>query len=206
MNTVELLKSRRSIRKYKPAKVPREIVESILDLAQWAPSAHNSQPWRCIIIEDENVKAKLANAMGSAWFSDLLRDGVPEKKAKEIVRIESFERIMKSPIIVIVCLTMEDMHKYPDRKRRKAEYVMGVQSVAAYIQNLLLSAHYYGLGACWVCAPLFCQNTVGKILGLPREIEPQAMITMGYADERPLPPSRRGLSQICTFNFWLENK
>jgi F420 biosynthesis protein FbiB-like protein len=201
----ELIKSRRSIRKFKPVKIPREVVKNILDLARWAPSAHNSQPWRCVIIVDEKDKEKLAKEMGKMWLSDMLRDGVPKDKAEEIVRLESWDRITKSPIVIIVCLTMEEMHKYPDERRRRAEYLMGVQSVAAYIQTLLLSAHYYGLSACWVCAPLFCQNVVRKVLGLPRKIEPQAMIVMGYADEEPLPPPRKGLKEICMFNFWHKN-
>ncbi|MGB9854320.1 MAG: nitroreductase family protein [Candidatus Bathyarchaeales archaeon] len=202
MNVAELIKSRRSVRKFKPVKIPREVVEKILDLARWAPSAHNSQPWRCVVIDDEKVKEKLAKEMGEMWLSDMLRDGVSKDKAEEIVRLESWDRITKSSAIIIVCLTMEDMHKYPDERRRRAEYLMGVQSVAAYIQTLLLLTHYYGLGACWVCAPLFCKNVVRRVLGLPRKIEPQAMIVMGYADEKPPPPSRKELTEICMFNFW----
>jgi nitroreductase len=79
---------------------------------------------------------------------------------------------------------------------------MSVQSVAAYIQTLLLSTHYYGLGACWVCAPLFCPNVVKKVLGLPRNVEPQAMITIGYADEKPAPLPRKELDEIRFFQFW----
>lgn len=204
MDFIQLVTSRRSVRKFKSIRVSRDVINSVLDLARWSPSAHNAQPWRCIVVDDENVKARLASEMARAWLSDMLKDGVPKDKAEEIVRVESLDRITKSPIILIVCLTMKDMHKYPNRRRRRAEYLMGVQSVAAYIQTLLLSAHYYGLGACWVCAPLFCQKAVRKILGLPKNIEPQAMITMGYADEKPKPPQRKELSEVCFFNFWTE--
>ena len=204
MDFIQLVTSRRSVRKFKSIRVSRDVINSVLDLARWSPSAHNAQPWRCIVVDDENVKARLASEMGRAWLSDMLKDGVSKDKAEEIVRVESLDRITKSPIILIVCLTMRDMHKYPDRRRRRAEYLMGVQSVAAYIQTLLLSAHYYGLGACWVCAPLFCQNAVRKVLGLPENIEPQAIITMGYADEKPKPPPRKELSEVCFFNFWTE--
>ena len=202
MDAVELIKTRRSIRNFKPVKVSREVVNAILDLAKWAPSAHNAQPWRIIVIDDDAVKAKLATAMGRAWLSDMLKDGVPRSKAEEIVEVESWQRITESPVVLIACLSIEDMHKYSDRRRQKAEYLMGVQSVAAYIQNLLLLAHYYGLGACWVCAPLFCQNTVRKALGLPREIEPQAMVIMGYAAENPEPPPRKPLEAFSAFNSW----
>lgn len=201
MDVVEAVRTRRSIRKFKPDSVPRNVVNFILDLARWAPSAHNAQPWRCIVVDDEKVKERLAIEMGKAWLSDLLKDGVPRDKAENIVRIESWERITKSPIVIIACLTMKDMHKYTDRRRQKAEYIMAVQSLAAYIQTLLLLAHNHGLGACWVCAPLFCQKEVRKVLGLPREIEPQAMIIMGYPDEQPSPPPRRELEEICSFNF-----
>jgi F420 biosynthesis protein FbiB-like protein len=202
LDAVELIKTRRSIRNFKPVKVSREVVNAILDLAKWAPSAHNAQPWRIIVIDDDAVKAKLATAMGRAWLSDMLKDGVPRSKAEEIVEVESWQRITESPVVLIACLSMEDMHKYSDRRRQKAEYLMGVQSVSAYIQNLLLLAHYYGLGACWVCAPLFCQNTVRKALGLPREIEPQAMVIMGYAAENPEPPPRKPLEAFSAFNSW----
>lgn len=199
---VQAVKTRRSVRRYKPEKVSRKAINAILDFARWAPSAHNAQPWRLVVIDDNEVKRKLASEMSRAWLSDLERDGVPKEKAERIVKAESWERITGSPIIIIACLTMEGMHRYPDRRRRRAEYLMAVQSVAAYIQNLLLLAHNEGLGACWVCAPLFCQNVVRRVLGLPKNIEPQAMITIGYADEKPEPPQRRALEKIRVFNSW----
>lgn len=205
LNFAQLVKSRRSIRRFKSAKIPRHVIRSILDLARWAPSAHNAQPWRLIVIDDEHVKKKLAEEMSEAWLSDMQKDEVPKDEAEKTVKIESWDRITKSPVVIIVCLTMEEMHKYPDPKRRKAEYTMAVQSTAAYIQNLLLIAHLYRLGACWICAPLFCQKTVRKILGLPKNFEPQAMIIMGYADEQPQPPPRKSLDQICAFNRWFRS-
>lgn len=202
MDLTSIIQSRRSIRRFKDKPVPREILHSILNVARWAPSAHNAQPWRCIIIEDLLVKKKLAKEMGEAWLSDMLKDGVPRDGAEEIIRIETWERIAKSPIVLIVCLAMEDMHQYPDRRRRKAEYLMAVQSVAAFIQNLLLAAHWHGLGACWICAPLFCQAAVRKALRLPKEIQPQAMIIMGYPDEKPSPTPRRNVEEFCFLNSY----
>lgn len=202
MDITQLVKSRRSIRRFKPTKVPRDVILAIMDLARWAPSAHNAQPWRFIVIDDEEVKRRLATEMCKAWLSDMRKDRVPRDEAERIVKLESWDRITKSPAVIIACLTMEDMHKYPDPRRQKAEYVMAVQSVAAYIQTLLLIAHYHKIGACWICAPLFCQNAVRRVLGLPRKLEPQAMIIMGYADQKPPSPSRKSLDEMCAFNFW----
>jgi len=202
LDITELVKSRRSIRRFKSTKVSREFMNAILDLARWSPSAHNAQPWRIIVIDNDEVKKRLATKMGEAWLFDMLKDGVPKEEAEKIVKVESLDRITKSPIVIIACLTMVDMHKYPDARRRKAEYLMATQSVAAYIQTLLLLAHHYGLGACWICAPLFCQKTVKEVLRLPEEFEPQSMIILGYADEKPQPTPRKSLSEICAFNSW----
>ena len=202
MDIIQLVKSRGSVRKFKPIKVPREVIRAILDAARWAPSAHNSQPWRIIVIDKDGVKEKLAVEMGKTWILDMQRNGVPLHEAEKIAEEECWSRVTKSPLVIIVCLTMEDMHKYPDSKRKKAEYLMAVQSVAAYIQNMLLLAHHYGLGACWICAPLFCPNAVRNVLDLPHEIEPQAMIILGYPDENPEPPPRKALNEICVFNRW----
>jgi len=202
LDITQLVKSRRRIRRFKTTRIPRDVIRAILDLARWAPSAHNAQPWRLIVIDDKEVKRKLATEMGKAWLSDMREDGVPRDKAERIVKLESWERITESPIVVIACLSMEDMHKYPDSKRQKAEYLMGVQSVAAYIQTMLLLAHNHGLGACWICAPLFCQEAVKRALDLSRKLEPQAMIIMGYAAKEPVPTQRKSINEICAFNFW----
>src|SRR5260221_7073878 len=74
---------------------------------------------------------------------------------------------------------MADMDRYPDAKRSAAEHQMAVQSVAMAVQNLLLAAHAEGLGACWMCAPLFCGDAVRGSLDLPADWQPQALVTLG---------------------------
>lgn len=202
MDPAQLIKARRSIRRFKPMKISRKTINEILELARWAPSAHNAQPWRIVVIDDGTVKEKLAKTMGEAWLSDMSRDGVPRDRAEGIVKLETWDRITESPLAIVACLTMEGMHGYPDSRRREAEHTMAVQSVAAFVQNLLLSAHHHGLGACWNCGPLFCKDAVRKALDLPKELEPQAMVIMGYPDEKSVSASRKRLAEICKFNSW----
>jgi len=77
------------------------------------------------------------------------------------------------------------MDYYPDERRQQAERVMAGQSVALAAQNVLLAAFAEGLGACWMCAPLFCPDAVRAVLSLPDDWEAQALLTMGYpAEER----------------------
>jgi len=198
---LKVLRTRRSIRVFKPEPVPRELIMKILDVARWAPSAHNAQPWRFVVITSDAVKQELAMKMAEAWRHDLSSDGVPEQRIKELTKA-SVRRFTSAPVLVLVCLTMEDMHSYPDERRRRAEHVMAVQSVAAAIQNMLLAAHALGLGACWFCAPLFCPDVVRKVLKLPSDLEPQALITLGFPAEEPKPPPRKPLSEVTRWERW----
>ena len=194
----EVVKGRRSVRVYNTGvKVPKEVLTRILEAACWAPSAHNAQPWRFILVDSREARRALVEAMARVWLRDLKGDGVPEDKALEIVEAECRRRFMEASVLIVACLTMRDMDRYPDIRRMEAEHLMAVQSTAAAIENLLLAAHVEGLGACWVCAPLFCQETVQEALGLPADLEPQAIITLGYPAEKPQPPPRKPLNKLA---------
>ncbi len=181
-NVITWLKSRRSIRRYQQTPVGSELLEKVMAAATWAPSAHNRQPWRFAIISKTIVKKRLALAMGEKLRKDLAADGV-SSKAIEKDADRSYKRITEAPTLVLVCLTMQDMDSYPDSNRRSKEWLMAVQSTAMAGQNLLLAAHALGLGACWMCAPLFCPEVVTDALRLPSDWQPQGLITMGYPAE-----------------------
>jgi F420 biosynthesis protein FbiB-like protein len=174
--------TRRSIRRYRPDPVPRQMIEMLLQAAIWAPSAHNRQPWRFCVVEDAGIKESLARAMGERLRRDLEADGVEE----HIITADtgrSYARITSAPIVIALCLSMSDMDIYPDAQRAQNEYVMAAQSAAMAGQNMLLAAQDAGLGACWLCAPLFCPEVVRAALDLPEDWESQALITLGYPAE-----------------------
>ncbi len=198
-----LIKGRRSVRKYSLREVPMDILFRVLEAARWAPSAHNAQPWRFIVITDRSLKRKLAERMADEWVKDMIGDGVP-RDTREKLAEASIKRFTDAPILIVACVTMEDMDTYPDRRRMRCEYVMAVQSLAASIQNILLAAYSEGLGSCWFCAPLFCQDAVRKVLRIPESVEPQALITLGYPSEKPAPPPRKSLREIVYVNHWGE--
>lgn len=117
--------------------------------------------------------------MGERLRADLTADGAAADVIERDVS-RSYSRISSAPLVVVVCLSMVDMDRYSDERRGEAEYIMAVQSVAMAVQNLLLAAHTEGLGACWMCAPLFCPEVVCAALDLPTDWQPQALITLGY--------------------------
>lgn len=200
---LDIIKNRRSIKEFSPREVPRDVIFRILEAARWAPSAHNAQPWRFIIIMGRSLKRKLAETMADEWIKDMIKEGVPPE-TRESLAEASIEQFTHAPVLIIACVTMKDMDKYPDKRRRKCEHIMAVQSLAAAIQNMLLAAYSGGLGACWFCAPLFCQDLVRKVLKIPNDVEPQALITLGYPSEMPTPPPRKPIEEIAYENYWGE--
>lgn len=180
---LDAMRSRRSIRRYLERPVPRDVLRRLLEAAQWAPSAHNRQPWRFVVITDPARRASLAQAMGESFRRDLEADALSPDDVNRLV-VRSYERISRAPAVIVLCLSMADMDRYPDTRRQQAEWVMAVQSAALAAQNLLLMAHAEGLGACWMCAPLFCPEVVRAALSLPEDWEAQALLTVGYPAER----------------------
>ena len=178
----ELVRSRRAIRRYTGEPVAREVVELLLETAVWAPSAHNRQPWRFAVLSQPASKKTLAQAMGNRLRSDRTADGDPADVIEQDVA-RSYARITGAPVVIVVCLSLRDMDSYPDPRRQQAERDMAMQSVAMAAQNLLLLAHAEGLGACWLCAPLFVPQLVVETLNLPADWEPLGLITLGWSAE-----------------------
>ncbi|NWF68949.1 MAG: nitroreductase family protein [Chloroflexi bacterium] len=177
---LETIRQRRSLRRYRPDPVARAVIETLLNAAIWAPSAHNRQPWRFAVIVEAAPKQRLARAMGARLRHDLQADDVPEDViAADVAR--SYQRLTGAPVLIMLCLSMVDMDMYADAPRAQHEAVMAAQSVAMAGQNLMLAAHELGLATCWMCAPLFCPDVVRAALELPDDWQPQGVITLGYA-------------------------
>ena len=189
---------RRSVRRYTAQPITRATLDLLLDAAAAAPSAHNRQPWRFAIVTAARRKTELAAAMGARLRQERLADGDAAADVDADVR-RSFERIGGAPALVVVCLSMEHMDVYPDERRNRHEHQMAVQSTAMAGQNLLLAADAQGLGACWMCAPLFCPDEVRSALALPQDWEPQGLILLGYPAQPGRNRPRKPRNRIVTF-------
>jgi len=174
----ELLYARRSVRRFDERPVAPATLQALLDAAIRAPSPHNRQPWRFAIVTG-HARIRLADAMAARLRTDLEREGAPDNTITRDTD-RSRQRIAGAPAAILPCLCMEDMQRFPDARRSQLEHWMAGQAVAAAIQNALLAAAALGLGACWMCAPLFCPDTVVTTLDLPADWEPQALLLIGY--------------------------
>ncbi len=178
--------------------VPDSVLRDILHTATYAPSAHNRQPWRFVVLTDSSAKTHLSDAMAEEFQRDLEKDNLtPEEITKRVNR--SRERITGAPVVVILCVDMSEMDNYPDERRKKAEYIIGIQSAANAGMQLLLAAHAEGLGGVWVCSPMFAQETVQEALKISKMWEPQAMFLLGYPVEIPAFRGRKVLEEVTRF-------
>jgi F420 biosynthesis protein FbiB-like protein len=192
---LRLAEARHSVREFGDAPVERGALQRILRAACLAPSAHNRQPWRFVVMSKAARRNALAEAMAERLRRDRLADGDSADEIEAyIARAQS--RLTRAPVVILVCLTMEDMDVYPDDRRGGAEHLMGVQSVAMAGQNLLLAAQAEGLGACWMCAPLFAPGVVRQELGLPATWEPQGFVVLGHPAETPQVKPRKAVDEV----------
>lgn len=190
---------RRSVRRYRPEPIDRAVIERLLHAATQAPSAHNRQPWRFAVLVERAEKETLAAAMGRRLREDRAADG-DDRQAIEADATRSHARITEAPAVVVICADMRDMDNYPDACRRNAEYLMAVQSTAMAVQNLLLAAEHEGLGACIMCAPLFCPDAVMDALCLPQGWQPQMLVTLGSPANGGKMRSRLPLDAVVTWS------
>ncbi len=190
-----LIRTRRSIRRYQPEPVAPEVLHRILEAGTWAPSAHNRQPWRFVVLTEAAQREALATTMGNLLRASRTSDGDDATDIEGDVA-RSYARITRAGAAIVAFLTVEDMDEYPDPKRARAEELMAVQGVAMAVQNILIAAHAEGLGACWMCAPLFCQEEVGAALGVPSHWQAQALLTLGVPASKGKPPVRRPVDEV----------
>lgn len=173
MEVVDCIRTRRSIRKYLDSPVEMDKIGIILDAGRSAPSSGNLQNWKFIFVTEKKSRQALASAcLQQHWMET-------------------------APVhIVIVAEPQRAQQFYGIRGER----LYTIQNCAAVIQNMLLAAHSQGLGACWVGA--FDEEMIKRSLGIPDYVRPQAVITVGYTDERVPTPLKFKITDITFLNKW----
>jgi len=191
MNDLQtFLRTRRSIRRFKPDPVPAPVIELILETATFSPSAHNLQPWRFVMVVDATAKKHLGQALTTKLRFDMTAKGLPQAEIDSRTE-RSLRRVDEAPVIILLCRDMTAI-----RKDESEEHVMAIQSVAMAGHQLMLAAHAEGLGTIWICWPLYAQDATREALNLPGNWEPQGMIFLGFADEEPRKKKTKSLDEL----------
>ena len=190
-----VIQGRRSVRTYSDAPISNAALNAIVDAGRWAPSPHHSLPFRFAVLTGPPAREALSEAMADQWRRDLSGDGVPESTIQTEVA-KSRKRLLGAAAIIVGCVHLDPLDTYPDATRQQAEHTMAAHALGAALQNMMLTAHAHGLGSAWMCAPLFCPDTVRLALDLPGTWIPHALITLGYAAREPPPGARPPLDEI----------
>lgn len=174
LNLVEAIRNRRSIRSFTNKQVMKRTIDKLINCANWAPSAGNRQAREFVVIRDNNTKKKLCKAALDQKF------------------------IEDAPVVIVVCANQErSALRYGERGR----FLYCILEAAAAVQNLLLAAHSFGLGACWIGA--FNDSKVKNVLKLPKYLKPIAIIPLGYSIEKPQPPTRLSENIIVHYEIYV---
>lgn len=190
MDYHHFLRTRRSIRRFKSDPVPDSVIERILTTATYAPSAHNNQPWRFVIVRNPDARTRLGIALTTKMRADMQVDGAPASEIESRAAL-SIRRINSAPVLIILCRDVTDV-----RADTPEEAMMATQSVAAAGLQLLLAAHADGLGASWICWPLYAKDETGAALDLPKAWESQGICLIGYPENIPEKKERKPLDEI----------
>ena len=170
MSINEIIRKRRSIRKFKKNKIEENEILEMLENAIFAPSAGNLQPWEFVIIKNSEQKLKISEcAYGQYFISD-------------------------APWVIVVCANQEEASSVYGKRGHE---LYCIQDTAAAIQNILLCATEKGLAACWIGA--FNESAVRKTIECPQHIKPVAIIPIGIPDEKPIIPERKPLKDILHY-------
>jgi nitroreductase len=169
MDVLEIIKKRRSIREFQEKTIPKEVVDKLAEAIIWAPSAGNLQSRKFYFVFNQKVKKELVSAALGQNF------------------------ISQAPLVVVGCADDKVFKQYGDRGKD----LYAICDVANSIENLMLLAFEQGLGSVWVGK--FEEKEVTKILDLPKNLRPVAVIPIGYPAEKPEAPPRLSKEEIIKF-------
>jgi len=179
MDVKECIKGRRSIRKFKDEKIPHGVIDSIVELASFAPSWKNSQTTRYIVIEDKDVIKKIAEdcVLGFGYNTKTMEN------AAALVLVTT---------VAGRCGYEKDGTPTTPKGDRWQNFDAGIAA-----QTFCLAAHEMGVGS--VIMGIFDENEVSKVTEIPEGQELNAFIAIGYPDAEPAAPPRRSAAELVTY-------
>lgn len=187
-----LVKGRRTIRKFKPDPVPDEYIDKIIEVARWAPSGFNTQPWEFIVIKDEGLKARLAelSAEYRERYGKRLED-TRESWLKPLKLPGSYEPMdfNSAPVFIMLCGDTRAKIGLPMTVRNDHCECQSIftSSLACAFLYMHLAATSLGLATNWVSAlqSTLVHRMVKQAIGLPQEFDVYDMMAIGYPAVKP---------------------
>jgi len=207
----KLIKTRRSIRKWKTAAVPEELLVKAIELACWSPNSGGKQPYHCYVITNPAKIAVIGEAVQEVtdYLASLCKSAEDQAVVERWQTNSGFFR--HAPALVAVSasiyqsiadkLQADNMDQPRVCEINRCRQVAGsrLQTVGAFVDHLLLALHALGLAAVWMAGPTQAKTAIEKIINIGDNEDFVALIPVGYADEQPVAPVRKPVEQVMTF-------
>lgn len=195
----DIMRSRRTVRRFKSEKLPREVVEDLISIAVTAPSASNKQPWLFLVIDDKDKILGLSQLV-QASVDRIAHTIEPQYQDTFRSYGDYFTRFSCAPTIIvpifkvmsILSNIVNDSLSDTDLKAIKLmEHNSSIVSTSLAVQNLLLYAHSKGIGTSCVTGPLVADQAIRDYLAISEDWQIANLICLGYADETPITTPRK---------------
>ncbi len=202
---LNLVRSRRSMRKFKPDLVPPEAVEKMLECARWAMSGANAQPWEFVVVQDKDTREKIAASWlepnMEAYFIEQTR--VPELRHHQLRSPLTEPHFKDAPLLIVV---LGDRRTYQATVlganflvTEGASGAIYVKNVANATHNLHLAAAALGLGSEWISVNRVWGEAIKEILGIPEILDVHTLVAVGYPAYKPGASYRRPLADMVHY-------
>jgi nitroreductase len=218
-----LVKKRRNIRRFRPDSIPSESIERILEVARWAMSGANAQPWEFIVVRDQETKKKIGElyagyhrkiaTMESTRHEEFKHPGsasLPTGKTEQEIDDIYIKRFVNPPVLIVVCGdprtllgTVIIAYLYGGEMGPNATYLKNMANATQLIQ---LAAAAAGLASQWVSIDRSWESKLRALLDIPDELEAHTIVPIGYPDYEPAAPYRRELSEMVHYEKYDPSK
>ncbi len=179
MDVLEAIKKRRSIRVYKATPIKQKTLDIILEAGRLAPSWANTQTWRFIVIQDNNIKTLLADSV-------------------TVLGSRNNSVIKQAPVVIAACAELNKAGCRDGKTITDKEGYWFMFDVALALENMVLEAQELGIGTLYIGA--FDAKKAGEVLGVPNGYSCVILLSLGYPDEQPEARSRKEISEIVFKN------
>lgn len=203
---LEHVKKRRTIRRFKSDPIPDEDVEKIINVARWAPSGYNSQPWDFVVVKKDDLRKKIADILGAARERKKSAEPNSSSPLQKLFRKKlNHQGILNAPVFIILYGDTRARVALPPGLDKGPEerylHILKASLANAFIY-MHLAASSLGLAAQWKSTVAFepAHSEIKKLLGIPRELIAFDMILLGYPDAVPRPKLLRPMEKMVHFN------
>lgn len=205
---LELVKKRRSIRRFKPDPIPDEYVNKILEVARWAPSGFNMQPWEFVVVRKPDLRKRIADLLSEnremTRRLEAARETWQGKPWKMTGLVEGEMDYTTAPVYILLfgdprtCVGLP-MYIRHDPGMRQTIYLAGLANAFIYMH---LAATTLGLATQWISAvqASSAHCLIKDLLGIPLELVVFDMIALGYPAITPRPKLMRDLNEMVHYD------